>query len=508
VAPPHRPGRKRRRSPGAKPARGEIRDSGPTDPPRPKARAAPPAFRPPGLVDVQINGYRGVDFASPTLDAAQVATAFRGLLATGLVAFLPTVVTARLETYRRVLPLLAAACRSEEFRGRALGIHLEGPFISGAPGAVGCHDPTLVRAYGADGGAGGVGFLDELLALCGGGAADRGALRMMTLAADRPGAVALVRRLRSLGVVAALGHQRAAAEQLASCARAGATLLTHLGNGMPAVVPRHANAFVAGLSEPRLSASIVTDGWHLPPAAVRCVLLCKGEDGVVLTSDMAPVGGLPPGIYSCFGGVDNVRVESRKETRRAERAGALSKFEIRNVPRSPQGSESAKGSAKGSTKGSTKGSEPGSDGAGSEDEDAWPGRGPFVRAARVTSARCLAGSGSTTLQCAQHLLDLTARFGLGGRGRLADEEGRADGTDRTRAAVDLVEAAAFRNPLRLLGVEPSALAAVARREPGRITTRWEGPSSSARRGRAGPRLRLVAAEAGTCPVVPPRREDA
>jgi len=99
----------------------------------------------PGFVDLQVNGFVGIEFSDPALTCAGIEMAFRAVLARGTAAFLPTLTTSPLETYRRNIPLLVEVMRSDEFKGRALGLHLEGPFISSQPGAVGAHEPAYVR---------------------------------------------------------------------------------------------------------------------------------------------------------------------------------------------------------------------------------------------------------------------------------------------------------------------------------------------------------------------------
>ena len=100
---------------------------------------------PTGFVDLQVNGFLGVDFSSPALTEEDFVLACRALLAQGTAAFLPTVITSTLDTYARNLPMMAEVMAREEFQGRLLGFHLEGPFISRVPGAVGAHNPAYVR---------------------------------------------------------------------------------------------------------------------------------------------------------------------------------------------------------------------------------------------------------------------------------------------------------------------------------------------------------------------------
>jgi N-acetylglucosamine-6-phosphate deacetylase len=241
-----------------------------------------------GWVDLQVNGYRGVDFSSADLTPDQAADACRQLLRDGPAAFLPTLITCPDAVYRRNLPMLAKLVTDAEFRGMLLGIHLEGPFISREPGYVGAHDAASVRDPDPD-------YLSQLQDLA------EGCIRLLTVAAETVGAPALVRHARSLGMAVSVGHSHATAEDLARCADAGAVAVTHLGNGIPNTLPRHENPIWAALAEDRLSAMIITDGHHLPPEVIQVVLRAKGVRKTIVVSDQAPLAGMPPGEYRTLG---------------------------------------------------------------------------------------------------------------------------------------------------------------------------------------------------------------
>ena len=118
-------------------------------------------MRIPGFVDIQVNGYLGRDFGGADLTADEFAYACRELLAQGTAALLPTVSTAPMAVYERNLPIIARAIGSDEFGGRVLGIHLEGPFLSPEPGARGAHNVDWIRPGDLD-------LLKRLLDLGGG----------------------------------------------------------------------------------------------------------------------------------------------------------------------------------------------------------------------------------------------------------------------------------------------------------------------------------------------------
>lgn len=242
-----------------------------------------------GFVDLQVNGFLGVDFSSPDLTEVDFVRACRALLDQGTAAFLPTVITSSLDTYAHNLALMAEvmareefAC--EEFQGRLLGFHLEGPFISRVPGAVGAHNPAYVRDPDTA-------LLEQLL-----GWAD-GRVRLLTLAAELPGADDLARCAVERGIAVSIGHSLYTTDDLDRLADAGATALTHFGNGLPNVLPRHDNPLWAGLAHEAYAAMCITDGHHLPIPVIKTVARVKGADKFLVVSDASPVAGLPPGRY-------------------------------------------------------------------------------------------------------------------------------------------------------------------------------------------------------------------
>jgi len=242
----------------------------------------------PGFVDLQVNGFIGVDFSGPGLHEEDFCKACREVLGRGTSAFLPTMITSPADVYERNLPLLAQTVSEPEFAGRLPGIHLEGPFISREPGAVGAHNPNWVRD--AD-----PAFLDRLQELAG------GHIKLLSIAADLDGADALARHAVEQGITVSLGHHMAGEDDLERLAAAGATALTHLGNGIPNTLDRHRNPLWAGLAADELTALIITDGHHLPPSVIKAIIRTKGVERTAVVSDAAPLAGLPPGRYTTLG---------------------------------------------------------------------------------------------------------------------------------------------------------------------------------------------------------------
>ncbi|MGC9468062.1 MAG: N-acetylglucosamine-6-phosphate deacetylase [Anaerolineae bacterium] len=242
----------------------------------------------PGFVDLQVNGFVGVDFSSPELTQRELVGAWRELLSRGTCAFLPTIITSPVEVYRRNIPILVKAMRTDEFEGRVLGLHLEGPFISAVPGAVGAHNPTYVQRANPD-------LLGQLLDW------GEGAVRLLTVAAEIPAVDTVIHLARERDVTVSIGHSMFGAEDLARVRQAGAVALTHLGNGLPNQLPRHPNPIWDGLADDAFTAMIIADGHHLPASVVKTMIRAKGLGRLIVVSDASPVAGFPPGQYEVLG---------------------------------------------------------------------------------------------------------------------------------------------------------------------------------------------------------------
>lgn len=245
-------------------------------------------MRVPGLIDLQVNGYRGVDLSGADLTEEKVVHLCQELRQAGTTAFLPTLITSPTELYQRNLPIIARVMERPEFQTQMLGIHVEGPFISSHDGARGAHDADATRMPDID-------YLDRLIGWAG------GKVKMLTLAADLEGAAELAHHAASRGITVALGHQMANEAQLDALVRAGATILTHLGNGIPAMIPRHENVLWAGLANDDLTATIIADGHHLPAALLKTIIRAKGPERCIVISDASPLAGLRPGQYETMG---------------------------------------------------------------------------------------------------------------------------------------------------------------------------------------------------------------
>ena len=203
-----------------------------------------------------------------------------------------------METYEQNLPVLAQAFRDPEISPRLLGIHVEGPFISPEPGARGAHSESNILPPD-------IKLFERFRSL------SEDNICLLTVAPEPEGADRLIRHVAKLGITVALGHHNAATEDIKRAVDAGASAVTHLGNGIPNMIPRHPNQIWDQLAEDRLTPMLITDGHHLPPSFIKSVFDLKGTGNVAIVSDSAPIAGMKPGKYNTLG-LDVVLEESGK----------------------------------------------------------------------------------------------------------------------------------------------------------------------------------------------------
>jgi N-acetylglucosamine-6-phosphate deacetylase len=229
----------------------------------------------PGLVDLQVNGCFGIDFAADD----DWSEAVGRLPETGVTAFLPTLITAPLADLvaglRRMPDSLPGA--------RVLGMHIEGPFLvearRGAHDAALFCDPTPER-------------IDALL--------EPGTMALLTLAPERRGAAAAIARLAREGVLVSVGHSDAHAEEVALAAEAGARMVTHLFNAQRGLHHREPGVVGQALADERLSCGLILDGHHVAEAVAR-VAFAAAPGRIALVTDAMSAAGMPAGIYDLGG---------------------------------------------------------------------------------------------------------------------------------------------------------------------------------------------------------------
>jgi N-acetylglucosamine-6-phosphate deacetylase len=238
----------------------------------------------PGMIDLQVNGFAGVDYNDPVAPLAEIARSIRAIRATGVTRFLPTVITGSREHMRDALRNLVHA-RDELDEGRSIaGFHVEGPFLSPLDGPRGAHPREHIRPPDRD-------EFQRWQEAGGGG------IRLLTLAPETSGALDLIEFAARQGVVVSLGHTGATPEQIREAIDAGATMSTHLGNGSHGVLPRHPNYIWEQMAADELYAGLIVDGIHLPPAFVKCAVRAKGLERSVLVTDASSPADGAPGRY-------------------------------------------------------------------------------------------------------------------------------------------------------------------------------------------------------------------
>ena len=257
-----------------------VRLLGLADPERP--------FVNPSFVDIQINGFAGVNFSDPEFDVEKAVSVLPAIWKTGVTTFCPTLITNSLEQLARNFRVLEEARKLDVHFARSVPCyHLEGPYLSPG-GAHGAHDPALMRSPDWD-------EFSRLQEAAGGNIA------IVTLAPELPGACDFIRRARAAGVIVALGHTDGTPEDIHKATEAGAELSTHLGNGCPTLIHRHQNPIWAQMASDQLKVSLICDGFHLPPDLVRVIYSVKGIQRCILITDAVHVAKLPPGRYSLVG---------------------------------------------------------------------------------------------------------------------------------------------------------------------------------------------------------------
>ena len=260
-----------------------------------------------GYLDLQVNGYAGLDFNADELDAEQAAAVCERLRSDGVGGVLATVITddidamcRRLRNIRRVReehPLVAEV---------VCGIHIEGPFINEQEGFVGAHPRGAVRPADVD-------IMSRLLDEAG------DLVRVVTLAPERDERSRVTRQLVDRGITVSAGHCDPSLAELRAAIDAGLSMFTHLGNGCPLMLPRHDNVIQRILSlRDRLWIGFIADGVHVPFPALGNYLRSAGIDRVFVVTDAIQAAGLGSGTYRL--GSQEVVVDSHLATWSADRS--------------------------------------------------------------------------------------------------------------------------------------------------------------------------------------------
>ncbi|MDB6170249.1 MAG: N-acetylglucosamine-6-phosphate deacetylase [Verrucomicrobia bacterium] len=240
----------------------------------------------PALFDLQVNGFAGVDYQQPTLSGVALRESVDALRRHSIHRILLTLITDEIDAMCRQLERIETLRQADAAVGETVcGYHLEGPYLSAAAGYCGAHPPAKMR----------VPSIAELRRL---NDAAGGSVRLVTLAPELPGSAEFIRAARQAGIVISLGHTQAGDADIDAAIAAGASLCTHLGNAVPATLPRHDNVVQRLLARDELTACFIPDGFHLPPNVLKNFVRAKPPGKTILTSDAVAAAGAPPGNYT------------------------------------------------------------------------------------------------------------------------------------------------------------------------------------------------------------------
>jgi N-acetylglucosamine-6-phosphate deacetylase len=256
-------------------------------------------FVAPGFIDLQVNGFAGVDYNDPASSPEAIARSIQKMFTTGVTRFLATIITGSEERITGAIRNLVAAkhkfASAHMPEAEALaGLHIEGPYLSPEDGPRGAHPLEHIRPPS-------IAEFQRWQDV-----AD-GAIRLITVSPEWPETPAYISAVVRQGVVASIGHTKASAAQIKAAVDAGATMSTHLGNAAHATLHKTQNYIWDQLAEERLAASFIVDGIHIPRVFIHAAMRAKGFDRSVLVTDAVMPAMCEPGPYK----LGQVEVELR-----------------------------------------------------------------------------------------------------------------------------------------------------------------------------------------------------
>ena len=256
-------------------------------------------YKAPGLVDLQVNGYAGIDFNGDDLAPEKIEKATVEIINQGVTGFMPTLITGDPVILERNLGHLRKVIEGNGLAAELImGIHLEGPFISAVEGARGAHPAKWIREPD-------ISLIDRWQNLSGGN------IRLLTMSPEFDESPAFIEECVRRNIQVAIGHTDASSIQIQKAVRAGASLSTHLGNAMKKMIHRHENILFEQMASQELYASIIADGHHLTKNLLRIMDRVK-SDRLFLVSDSTRFAGMKPGVYDSIIGGQVELTENRR----------------------------------------------------------------------------------------------------------------------------------------------------------------------------------------------------
>ena len=243
----------------------------------------------PGLFDLQVNGFAGVDFNDAQLTPQAFDRALRAMLETGVTQVLPTLITADAQTLAARFKALDDAVRQTPLaQAMVPGYHLEGPFLNPAPGFSGCHPASAMIEPD-------INLVDRLRA----GLSKP--ILLTTIAPERAGSIPFIQQARERGIAIAIGHSDARLAIVNEAVAAGASFATHLGNGVAHQMHKFDNPILAQAVDDRLWGCFIVDGIHVPSYACKMLVRTKSVEKSILVTDAVSAAASPAGRYPFAG---------------------------------------------------------------------------------------------------------------------------------------------------------------------------------------------------------------
>lgn len=257
----------------------------------------------PGFTDMQVNGYGGVDYNEIQSDPMKLAKISRLLYQEGVTTHFPTIITNDPEQISKLILQIVFLRKNDELSRMSIeGLHIEGPFISPIDGPRGAHPKEFVRA-------------PDWSLVQKWQNESKGLIKMITLSPEWENITPFIERCVDYGILVSIGHTNATHQQILDAVNAGASLSTHLGNGMHPILARHPNYLWSQLSQDSLGATIIADGFHLPAEVIQVFQQVKKEK-LMLISDSVSLAGMPAGNYTLhIGGEVTLTPEGRLHLR-------------------------------------------------------------------------------------------------------------------------------------------------------------------------------------------------
>ncbi|ALJ04766.1 hypothetical protein APS56_06345 [Pseudalgibacter alginicilyticus] len=260
----------------------------------------------PGLLDIQINGFSGVDFNTFPIIENDFLKVINSLSKEGVLSFFPTIITNSDINIINLLKNINKLClKNSLIESYVSGIHLEGPFISPVKEASGAHSKNYIKAPDWE--------LFEVFQEASGNR-----IKIVTISPEWDNSIEFITKCVANNIIVSIGHTVASNGQIDAAVRAGAKMSTHLGNGAPLSLHRNSNIIFDQLANNYLIPSVIADGFHLPDNFLKIVIQVKKKH-VILVSDSTMFAGMEAGVYhSHIGGKVKLEKEGKLSTYKNE----------------------------------------------------------------------------------------------------------------------------------------------------------------------------------------------